>query len=186
MSEDSIMLQARQGDEKAFRQLFHNNKESVFRLAYRYTRSQEDAEDIMQETFIKAFKNIKKFDNKNETSFSGWINRISINCSINHLRRNKSRKMDEMDSLSKLQDKLITKNPSEETTEINFNLSKIKNALQKLTHKQRIIFDMRFSQQMKIREIAEIMKCSDSNVKTQLFRTFAKLRKQLKPIWSEL
>jgi RNA polymerase sigma-70 factor (ECF subfamily) len=61
MTDETILLRAREGHEDAFRQIYDNHREPIYRLAYRYTRSQEDAEDMMQETFIKAFKAIKTF-----------------------------------------------------------------------------------------------------------------------------
>jgi RNA polymerase sigma factor (sigma-70 family) len=187
MMEEQIILLAKQGNENAFQQLFENHREMVYRLAYRYSKSQDDAEDILQETFIRAFKKIKSFKNNNESSFSSWLYRICFNCSINFLRSQKSRKMDEITSLSEIIVEPESQNLSpEKTTEISSRNFHIQNAIKKLTHKQRIIFDLRFSQQKKIKEIGEIFGCSESNIKTQIFRSLAKLRKQLQPIWSEL
>ncbi len=187
MNENQTILLAKQGNENAFFQLYENHREMVYRLAYRYTRTQEDAEDVLQETFVRAFKKIKNFKNKNESSFSAWICRICVNCSINFLRKQKSRKMDETTSLSEMLVEPESQNPSpEKTTDISRIIFQIQKAIQKLTHKQRIIFDMRFSQGKKIKEIAEILDCSESNIKTQVFRSLTKLRKLIQPIWSEL
>ena len=72
----------------------------IYRLAYYYSKSQQDAEDIMQETFIKAFKGIKKFDFNISSNFSAWIYQIGLHCSIDHLRKRKKRKTDQTDSLT--------------------------------------------------------------------------------------
>ena len=187
MTENQTILLAKQGNEASFRQLYENHRETVYRLAFRYTRCQEDAEDVLQETFVRAFKKIKSFKNKNESSFAAWICRICINCSINFLRKQKSRKMDEMAPLSGIIVEPESQNPSpEKAADISRTLSQVQKAVKKLTHKQRIIFDMRFSQGKQIKEIAEILGCSESNIKTQIFRSLAKLRKQLQPIRSEL
>ena len=69
MNEDLIILLAREGNTKAFRKIYDQYRRQVYRLAYRYTRSQQDAEDIMQETFIKAFKNIAKLKKSGQISF---------------------------------------------------------------------------------------------------------------------
>jgi len=170
MNEQQVITLAKQENDSAFRQLYVTYREDVYQIAYRYTRSQEEAEDVLQETFIKAFKNIKKFKNNNEFSFAAWLTRICINCSINQLRKLKSCKMDEMTSLSDIIKEPESKNPTPEiSTQINQDHLIIQKAIQKLTHKQRIIFDMRFSQGKQIKEIAQILGCSESNVKTQIF-----------------
>lgn len=187
MNNEELMISlAKQGHEFAFRQLYENNREVIYRLAYRYTRSQQDAEDILQETFIKAFKGIKKFRNNSGKSFSCWLCRIGVNCALNHLRKQKRRKMDQMTDLSAVMNEAQTLNPSPETSAmIHQTIGLIQQAITKLTNKQRVIFDMRFSQEMPIKEIAEIMDCSESNIKTQIFRSLVKLKKQLGSIWRE-
>ena len=89
MQEEMIILLAKEGHEEAFRQLYENHREQIYRLAYRYTKSQQDAEDIMQETFIKAFKKIRSFQFVNNSTFSSWVSRICINHSISFLRKQK-------------------------------------------------------------------------------------------------
>ena len=87
MREDAAILLAKEGDEEAFRLLYDDNCERIYTLAYRYVRSPEDAKDVMQETFTRAFKRIRSFQVASDTSFSSWLNRICINCSIDQLRR---------------------------------------------------------------------------------------------------
>jgi RNA polymerase sigma-70 factor (ECF subfamily) len=87
------VLLAKEGNESAFRELYENNYETIYRLAYRYSRSPEDAEDIMQDTFIKAFKSIKKFDFSISSNFSAWIYQIGLNCSLDYLRKRKRIKL---------------------------------------------------------------------------------------------
>ena len=185
-NEELTISLAKEGHEYAFRQLYENNREVVYRLAYRYTKSQQDAEDILQETFIKVFKGIKKFRNNSGKSFSCWLCRICVNCAINHLRRQKRRQMDQMTDLSTVMNEVQTQNPSpEKSAQINQTIGLIQQAITKLTDKQRVIFDMRFSQGMAIKEIAEIMNCSESNIKTQIFRSLNKLKQQLGSIGRE-
>ena len=89
MDENALVQLAREGSQEAFRNLFDANKQKVFALAFRYSRNREDAEDILQETFIKAFHSLDKFNAHKGNSFSSWLFRISINSSIDLLRKNK-------------------------------------------------------------------------------------------------
>src|SRR5580700_6666298 len=89
--EDSAIGRARRGDREAFRVLVDTHARAVFRLAFRMTRNQTDAEDMVQETFLRAWKQIGKFDGR--ASFSTWLHRICANCSLDHIRAAK-RKQD--------------------------------------------------------------------------------------------
>lgn len=178
------ILLAKEGQEIAFRELYENNYEMVYRLAYRYSRSQQDAEDIMQETFIKAFKNIKRFDFNISTNFSSWIYQIGLHCAFDHLRRIKKRKIGQTQSLSDLPSEPEARDSSPEKSAIESQtLAQVKGALHMLSPKQRIIFDLRHLQHMAIKEIAGHVECSESTVKKHLQRAVSKLREQLEPLW---
>lgn len=111
-----VILLAKEGDESAFRELYENNYDMIYRLAYHYSKSQQDAEDIMQETFIKAFKGIKKFDFNISGNFSAWIYQIGLHCSIDHLRQRKKRKTDQTDSLTDIRSEPEAQDSSPEKT----------------------------------------------------------------------
>jgi len=181
-----VILLAKKGDERALRELYENNYEKIYRLAYRYSRSQQDAEDIMQETFIKAFKGIKKFDPSISTNFPGWIYQIGIHCSLDYLRRRKKRKADKTASLTDIRYEPEVQNSSPEKSAIaNQAIFQMKDALHILSPRQRVIFDLRHHQHMAFKEIAERLECSQSTVKKQLQRAVSKLKKQLEPLWRE-
>jgi len=181
-----VILLAKEGNRDAFRELYENNYEMVYRLAYRYAKSPQDAEDIMQEIFIKAFKGINSFDFNISTNFPAWIYQIGIHCSIEHLRKRKRRKVDQTESLSNIQNDPEAQNSSpEKTAIISQTATHMKKALQILSPKQRIIFDLRHLQHLDIKEIAEHLKCSESTVKKHLKRAILKLRKKLEPLWGE-
>jgi len=181
-----IILLAKEGDESAFRELYENNYEMIYRLAYRYSKSQEDAEDIMQETFIKAFKGIKKFDFNISTNFSAWIYQIGYHCSMDYLRKRQKRKADQTESLTDIHNEPEAKDSSPEKSAIaNQTIFQVKNALNILSPKQRIIFDLRHLQHRALKEISDILECSQSTVKKQLQRAVSKLRNQLEPLWRE-
>lgn len=186
-TDETTVLLAKEGHRSAFRSLYEAYRLKVYRIAYRYARSQQDAEDIMQETFIRAFKGIKSFDFSHGAGFEGWICRICVNCAIEHLRKNKRRKRDKSVSLTDLATDLPASNPSPEAAaQISQTFLKIRKSLNTLSPRQRVIFDLRFSQDYNIREIAEVLECSESSIKTHLSRSVAKLRKKLEPIWGDL
>jgi RNA polymerase sigma-70 factor (ECF subfamily) len=181
-----IILLAKEGNERAFRQLYEDNYEMIYRLAYRYSRSPQDAEDIMQETFIKAFREIDKFDLGVSTRFSAWIYRIGMRCSLDYLRKRKSRRADRVESLTHTYAEPEAQDPSPEQSAIaNQTIARVRNALHLLSPKQRVIFDLRHFQHRALDEISDRLQCSPSTVKKQLQRAVLKLRRQLEPLWRE-
>jgi RNA polymerase sigma-70 factor (ECF subfamily) len=181
-----LILLAKQGNDSAFRELYENHYEMIYRLAYRYAKNQPDAEDILQETFIKAFKAIQKFDFEISSNFSAWIYQICVRCSYDFHRKRKKMKADRTTSISEMYTEPEAQNASPENTAIvNQTLHQVKNAMHVLSPKQRVIFDLRHLQHKALREIADRLQCSPSTVKKQLERAVAKLRIQLDPLWRE-
>ena len=91
MREDNLIEEARQGSLEAWRLLYEANKEKIFALAYHLTNNVADAEDILQETFIKAFHHLPSFQTRGKTTFSSWIYRIAVNTTIDFCRQKKRR-----------------------------------------------------------------------------------------------
>jgi RNA polymerase sigma-70 factor (ECF subfamily) len=186
MNDEMVILLAKEGKESAFRELYENNYAMIFRLAYRYTKSQEDAEDIMQDTFIKAFKSIKKFDFNVSSNFSAWIYQVGLHCTLDYLRKRKRRRIGQTESLSNIFSEPAAKDRSPEKSAIASQaIAQVKDAMHLLSPKQHIVFDLRHLQHMAIKEIAEHLQCSQSTVKKQLQRAVSKLREQLEPLWGE-
>jgi RNA polymerase sigma-70 factor (ECF subfamily) len=84
-SDAAAVARARAGDREAFRVLVEKHSRNVFRLAFRMTRNEEDAEDVVQETFLKAYRNLHRFAGRSE--FSTWVHSIAANCALDLLRR---------------------------------------------------------------------------------------------------
>jgi len=166
--------------------LFEENRQKIFYLAYQYTKNVEDAEDILQETFIKAYHSLHKFNVQNNTNFSSWLYRIGINCSIDLLRRNKKKRetISGMDNLENISSNNKDMDP-EHTRRIEEIREKVTYVLNKLTAKQRMIFILKHYQQLSINEIAEYLSCSEGSVKKQLFRAVSALKKPLKKLLLE-
>jgi RNA polymerase sigma-70 factor (ECF subfamily) len=186
MNEDAVIRLAQEGNKKAVRLLFEENKKKIFSLAYQYTRNAEDAEDILQDTFIKAYRSLPRFNIQDGNSFSPWLCRIGINCSIDYLRRNKKRK--EKDSAQNNMESLasndVNSNPENASTQKEIR-EKIDQTLDKLSGQQRIIFILKHYQQLTTREIAEYLDCSEGSVKRQLFRAVSAMKVHLKGLIME-
>ncbi len=187
MNERAIVQSAQQGDTEAFRMLFEQNRQRIFSLAYQYTKNSEDAEDILQETFIKTYNHLDKYQTANDTNFSSWIYRIGINCSIDFLRRRKKRKQDfsDWDSVEKTYSEDNHSNP-EHTTGLEELREKISVLVEMLSPRQRMIFILKHYQQLSINEIAELLDCSEGSVKKQLFRAISAIKNPLKKfLWEK-
>ena len=181
MNERSTIKHAQEGDREAFRKLFEENKNLIFSLAYRYAKNMEDAEDILQETFIKAYHSLHTFHLQNNSTFSSWIYRICINCSIDFLRKNKKRKQTS-DQNVEIQDVPSSHFSSDPESPKNLNdvQEKLNNVMEKLSARQRMIFILKHYQEMSTKEIAEYMNCSEGSVKKQLFRAVSLVKENFK------
>src|SRR5216683_5356406 len=105
-SDAAAVAQARAGDSDAFRVLVERHGRSVFRLAFRMTGNESDAEDIVQETFLRAYKQLNKFDWR--ASFSTWLYRIAANCSLDLIRSRKRRQEQQTSVADKEQEAVLS------------------------------------------------------------------------------
>lgn len=186
MEEIAAIQLARDGNTEALRLLFDENKKRIFSLAYQYVRNAEDAEDILQETFIKAYNSLDKFHLQDGASFSPWLYRIGINCSIDHIRRNKRRKehSSQIDNLENISSHNSNSDP-EETRGKTEMREKINQTINKLSGRQRMIFILRHYQDLTTKEIAEYLSCTEGSVKRQLFRAVQAMKQHLKGLVME-
>ncbi|MBN2206488.1 MAG: RNA polymerase sigma factor, partial [Candidatus Aminicenantes bacterium] len=169
------------GNTAALRELFEQNKRRLYGLAFQYTRNAEDAEDILQETFIKAFRNLDSYRIERESGFAAWLFRIGVNASIDYLRRHKARRAEAgEESLAAVPAQGSDVDP-EEVRRLNECRERIRASLDALSAKQRMVFLLRHERQCSIREIAGQLRCTEGSVKTHLFRAVAALRTRLGP-----
>ena len=171
--EKELVAKAKAGDRKAFDELTRMYKDKMFALTYRMTGNREAALDLLQETFLSAFKSIRNF--RGEAGFSSWLYRIASNKTINFLRRKKL-----------LAFTSLGENPSMEPSYImddtvqNKELHQVMaRAVDSLPPKQKLVFNLRFYEQLQFAEIASIMKRSESTVKTSYQKAIEKLRDKL-------
>ncbi len=184
MTEPSIYSMAAKGNLQAQSELYAKNKNKIFSIAYFYTRNRQDAEEILQKTFIQAFKWIKKKNFESDQHFSSWLQRVCINTSINHLKRLGKKMAVSMEDFSV--ETAQSSNPESFPEKImlhNQIINKITRFLEKCSYRQRMIFVLKYYQHHTISEIAHLLKCSEGNVKSQLSHFMVKLRKSLDPMW---
>jgi RNA polymerase sigma-70 factor (ECF subfamily) len=178
--ERELVEMARNGNEDAFRQLVEANMRRVYGLALRFTRKHEDADEVAQETFIRAFRSLDRF--KGNSTFGTWVYRIAMNCSLSHKR--KLVRTAGADAENQIDENMPDRSvPSQEKiAEGKQTKEMINNALDGLSKQQRAIFVMKHLQHKKITEIADVLECAEGTVKQQLFRAVRKVREQLAPL----
>jgi RNA polymerase sigma-70 factor (ECF subfamily) len=186
MEDQGLIQSARQGDVESFRQLFETHKQRIFAIAFRYAKNKQDAEDILQDTFIKAFQSLDKFHLEESSSFTSWLYRIGINSSIDHLRKNNKMrdKFFDSDHIDRISSHNDAHNP-EHTIRLQDVREKLGAVLSTLTARQRMIFILRHYQQLTTEEIAEYMNCSQGSVKKQLFRAVSTVKGHFKSLITE-
>ena len=184
--ETELIRQAQAGSRAAFDALVRQYEQQVLRLALHLTGSEQDAEDIYQEAFLKAYRYIGNF--RFECSFYTWIYRIVTNLCLDQLRRRKTRREDqaiivdqsgdEIDILSSVSDERAFSNPARELDRKVLG-TRIQEALNKLTPRERMVFELKHYQGLRLRTIGEMLNTTEETAKNTLFRATKKLRSQL-------
>jgi len=171
------------GDSTAFQEFVDRYKKKIYYIAYDITGDHDDAEDVSQEVFIKVFRSLKTF--RRNAKISSWLYQISVNASIDLLRKKSSKPEKSMDDIERadIQENLPgssthAQNPERSAEDLIIQ-NHISEALQKVSPKERSVFVMRHYNELKIREIAEILKVSPGTVKALFYRATRKLRKEL-------
>jgi RNA polymerase sigma-70 factor, ECF subfamily len=184
--DDELIRAAQKGDRSAFDALVRRYDRSVLRLALHMLGNEQDAQDVHQDAFIKAYRHLSNF--RFECSFYTWLYRIVTNLCLDQLRRRKSRKEDpstvmdaageEMDLMANLQDDRATANPARELERKNMHAA-IQSALDSLTPRERTVFELKHYQGLKLRAIGEMLSTTEETAKNTLFRATRKLRARL-------
>src|SRR5437588_10354083 len=186
-TDDTVLIrQAQEGNTDAFEQLVRHYDQTVLRLATHLTGSQDDAQEIYQEAFLRAYQNLDRF--RFESSFYTWIYRIVTNLCLDHLRRRQIRHRhvgvtvspegEERDPFDRLADARPGSNPEHglRGQELRACLA---SALQELTARERFVFELKHYQGLKLRTVAAMLNTSEGTVKNTLFRATQKLRTAL-------
>lgn len=173
-NESKLLSLARKGDKAAFREIMETHKKKIFYLAYDLTGSMQDAEDLCQETFFKAYRNLPKF--RGEAAVGSWLYRITLNTFLDQKKKISFQEERKQMELGEHESSLERPENVAESRQIQIHIDQ---ALEKLTPRERSIFVMRHYQGMPVKQVASILNISDGTVKSLLFRAIRKLQKEL-------
>jgi RNA polymerase sigma-70 factor (ECF subfamily) len=185
--DDTLLIrEAQHGNRAAFEELVRQYDQAVLRLALHLTGSESDAQDIFQDAFLKAYKNVGSF--RFECSFYTWIYRIVTNLCLDHLRKRQVRKEDahvatdssgeEYDLLDRVADARAGANPERDLMRRELG-KRINCALDRLTPRERMVFELKHYHGLKLRTVGEILNTTEETAKNTLFRATQKLRGSL-------
>ena len=186
LEDDELIRQAQRGERGAFDQLVRRYDGAVLRLALHMLGNEQDAQDVHQEAFLKAYRHLSNF--RFECSFYTWLYRIVTNLCLDALRRRKSRREDPstvtdssgdvIDLMANLSDDRSGANPELELRRKHLN-ERIQTALGLLTPRERMVFELKHYQGLKLRTIGEMLQTTEETAKNTLFRATRKLRANL-------
>jgi len=167
-----LVAKAQTGDLDAFDSLTVKYRQRLLSVIYNMTSNREDAADLTQEAFLKAFRSIGRF--KGKSSFFTWLYRIGVNVTLSHLQKNKSRRFYSFENLSEEVNQetafevLASRSKTDRPTLLNELQEKLNEALQKLSNKHRTIVVLFEIEGLSHKQISEIMKCSEGTVRSRL------------------
>src|SRR5271156_2535660 len=189
LNERTLVAEAQAGSRAAFEELVHRYDRDVLRLALNLMKRPEDARDVYQEAFLKVYRNLHRF--RFECSFYTWLYRIVTNVCLDQLRRRQSRPEDQAPEVSNnYQDEVGTdffERQKEQRPTLDPERSllgrelgaHIATAMEQLSPRERVVFEMKHYQGLKLRDIGDALGTTEETVKNSLFRATRKLRNQL-------
>ncbi|GBC85933.1 ECF RNA polymerase sigma-E factor [bacterium HR11] len=185
MDDTALVDRIRAGDRYAFNLLVWKWEKPIYNMALRILGSEEDAAEICQEVFIKAYMHIHEF--RGDARFSTWLYRIAINCCHNHLRRRQRQRKFQArvpDFEGAGLDEATA--PDAETVVHQAQLAdRIHRALQGLPEDQRLVVELRVMHELSVEEVAHIMGIPEGTVKSRLYYAVKRLRELLRPLLQE-
>lgn len=185
LDEAGLIRAAQGGDADAFERLVRNYDQSVLRIAMNLLHSPDEARDVYQEAFLKVFRNLRHF--RFDCSFHTWLYRVVTNVCFDHLRRRKVRKEEStvietadgpVDQVTQIEEGGPAANPERQTWNRELSAG-IAAALEELTPRERMVFELRHYEGLRLRAIGEILGTSEEAAKNCLFRATQKMRTRL-------
>jgi RNA polymerase sigma-70 factor, ECF subfamily len=182
-SDAAAVALARDGDSEAFRALVERHSRAVFRLAHRMTGNASDAEDVVQETFLKAYRQLSRFESR--ANFGTWVHRIAVNCSIDLIRARPHREaghdatdLEQFGAADTAEPGL----PSPERLMLSAEVQgRISDAMTSLSKMERAAFVLRHFEGQSIDEISRALGLKTNATKHSIFRAVKKMRQALEP-----
>jgi len=183
LTDEALVAKARAGEADAFRALVERHSHRLFRLAYRMTGNQEDAEDVVQDSFLRAFRRLDQLDGRG--SFGTWLYRIAANCSVDLLSARKPR-FEGSSGDGEIDDAVLSlpaRGPSPERFAVSSQIrDRLKEAMNELSPAERAAFVLRHFEGMRIEEVGRALGCCGNAAKHSVFRAVHKLRRALEPL----
>jgi len=188
VTDAAVVAQVLAGDRDAFRVLVDRHSRSIFRVVYRMTGNQQDSEELVQETFLRAYKSLERFELR--ANFSTWVYRIAVNRTLDFLNARKTQMQtketyqiaDNPDKEAGNQVQVAADSPGPDRLLLSAEMKrKIAGALGLLTPAERVAFTMRHMEGRSIEEISQALDLKVSAAKNSVFRAVQKLRQQLEP-----
>jgi RNA polymerase sigma-70 factor (ECF subfamily) len=175
---------ARDGDSDAFRALVERHSRAVYRLAYRMTGSPSDAEDVVQETFLRAYRQLARFESR--ANFGTWVHRIAVNCSIDLIRARPHRESAhdgaDLEQLGAAMESTDATGTSPERLMLSTEVQeRIGDAMSGLSRMERAAFMLRHLEGRSIEEISQSLGLKTNATKHSIFRAVRKMRTALEP-----
>ncbi len=186
-TDQEAAARARSGDQGAFGVLVERHSHAIFRLAFRMSGNEHDAEDLVQETFLRAYTQLCKFDDR--ASFGTWIYRICVNCSLDLIRRRRLRREqqpleDGNDGVNYWLEKVAGHDPSPERLSQSQQIAELLGpAMDRLSETERSAFLLRHYEGCNIEQIAGLLGVRPGAAKHSIFRAVQKLRRALQLVW---
>jgi RNA polymerase sigma-70 factor (ECF subfamily) len=176
LSDLEVVALVQRGDTDAYRVLVERHSQSVFKLAFRMTRNESDAEDLVQESFLKAYRSLGRFDGR--SSFTTWLYRITANSALDLIRARKP-------SAEMVERKDPTPSPERSAISVQVR-DALRDALDLLTPQERAAFTLRHFSNLSIKEISESLSLNENAAKHSIFRAVKKLREALEPSYQRV
>lgn len=182
-----LIHKAQGGDALAFEQLVYRYDKQVLSIAARYVNSAEEAKDIYQEVFLRVYRSLPRFELRSE--FSTWLFRITTNVCLTHRSRRKRHSHASIDKESDedhgptVAESLHSADVADHQAEGSDITLHIRQAVELLSPKQKMVFTMKHYEGYKLREIAEMMGCTEGTVKKYLFTATQRIREELKDLF---
>ena|SRR5689334_18075619 len=188
VTDAAVVAQVLAGDRDAFRILVDRHSRSLYHVVYRMTANPQDSEELVQETFLRAYKGLDRFELR--SNFYTWVYRIAVNRTLDFLNAKKTHMQnkdsyqisDDPDPEQGRQVQIAADSPGPDRMLISAEMkTKMANAIAALSPAERIAFTMRHMEGRSIEEISQTLNLKASAAKHSVFRAVQKLRQQLEP-----
>lgn len=180
-SDATDVARARAGDPEAFRALVDRHARAVHRVAWRLTGNAHDAEDVVQETFLRAFRRLDQWESR--SSLSSWLYRIAANCAYDLLRSRQRAAQPTDDEEGSTLANLPDPDPAPDRLVYGHEVrTKVERVLARLTPLERTAFVMRHYEGLSIEEISQALGSGPNTTKSSIFRAVQKVRRALRPL----